>query len=173
MPTQAFAPWHEFYALLGSASATMVGLLFVAASVGSGIFTRNRVAAQRMFLSGTIVHFGVIFAICLIVLAPIQNPMLLGAMIAGCGIFGVGYYAIAWLGAIRDGLIKAVNHEDRIWYALLPALGYCCEAAAGTAIPLRIDIGCPALAVSVAGILMIALHNAWDITIWSVTRPRD
>jgi hypothetical protein len=29
--------WHEFYTLLGTAGATLVGLLFVAATVSSGV----------------------------------------------------------------------------------------------------------------------------------------
>jgi hypothetical protein len=36
---QALAAWHPFYALLGGASATMVGLLFVAVSVGGSVFS--------------------------------------------------------------------------------------------------------------------------------------
>ena len=34
----ALRPWHDFYTLFGAASATLIGLLFVAASVGTGVF---------------------------------------------------------------------------------------------------------------------------------------
>ena len=47
--TDALAHWHEFYTLLGTASATMVGLLFVAATVGSGVFTPSAVRRCACF----------------------------------------------------------------------------------------------------------------------------
>ena len=34
----ALRPWHDFYTLVGTGSATLIGLLFVAASVGTGVF---------------------------------------------------------------------------------------------------------------------------------------
>jgi hypothetical protein len=63
--------WHEYYMLLGTASATMVGLLFVAVTVGSGVFTGNRRAPLRVFVSASVVHFCGILAVCRIVLAPL------------------------------------------------------------------------------------------------------
>jgi hypothetical protein len=67
--TESLRHWHEFYTLLGTASATMVGLLFVAATVGSGVFSTDRRGALGMFLSASVVHFSSILATCLIVLA--------------------------------------------------------------------------------------------------------
>jgi hypothetical protein len=45
------------YALLGTAAGTLVGLLFVAATVATGIFPTDRPAPLRVFLSATVVHF--------------------------------------------------------------------------------------------------------------------
>ena len=167
----ALAPWHDFYTLLGQASATMVGLLFVAASVGAGIFSQNRRGALRMFLSASVVQFGCILAGCLIVLAPVPRWDYLGALILACGAFGLAYSAIAWRDAVRDRLIARVDLEDRIWYAVAPALGYCFQAAAGIAFILQQHFACAALAAAMATLLLVAIHNAWDITVWSITRP--
>ena len=38
----ALVPWHEFYALLGTAAGTLVGLLFVAATLAAGVFPSDR-----------------------------------------------------------------------------------------------------------------------------------
>jgi len=170
---QILGPWHEFYALLGAASATMVGLLFVAASVASGVFSQARPAPLRMFLSASVVHFGSILAASLLALAPIPSAALFGAIVAACGSFGVGYSAMGWRDTVRDGVAKNVDLEDRIWYAVLPALGYLCETASGVALALRPEFGAPALALSMAFLLVVAIHNAWDITVWSVTRKSE
>jgi hypothetical protein len=170
----AFGQWHEFYALLGSASATLIGLLFVAATVGSGAFTPSRRAAQRVFLSASVVHFGSVLAVCLIILLPLRRWLTLGIMILGCGLFGLGYFGLTWRDTIRDGLSARIDLEDRIWYLVLPATGYLIEAGAGIALALRQGIiGSALLAASAAWLLIVGIHNAWDITIWSVTRTRD
>jgi hypothetical protein len=162
--------WHEFYALLGAASATMVGLLFVAASVGSGVFTVDRRAALRMFLSASVVHFSSTLVVCLIVLAPIESGVAFGLLIAGCGVFGLAYSAMAWRDTVNDGLIQKIDLEDRTWYAVLPSLVYLFEAASGVMLAMNVDDGRGALAVSVGLLLVVGIHNAWDITVWSMSR---
>jgi hypothetical protein len=169
----ALGRWHEFYMLLGTASATMVGLLFVAATVGSGVFTAGRRAGLRVFLSASVIHFSTILVACLIVLVPIQNWVSLGVMIAGCGLFGLGYYGLAWRDMVRDGLSKAIDWEDRFWYAVLPVGGYLFETGTGVLIASRMSLGCDALALSMGMLLVIGIHNAWDITVWSITRRPD
>jgi hypothetical protein len=164
------SPWHEFYALLGAASGTLVGLLFVAATVGSGVFSADRRGPLRMFLSASVVHFTGILLVCLAVLAPFRSQFVPGALIVAGGLFGLGYYALTWRDAVRDGLSKKIDLEDRIWYAVLPVCAYLLETAAGGALAWRPEIGCDLLAASVAMLLLIGIHNAWDITLWSMTR---
>jgi hypothetical protein len=40
----AIQRWHDFYVLLGGAAATLVGLTFVAASIGAGVLTSSHEA---------------------------------------------------------------------------------------------------------------------------------
>jgi hypothetical protein len=174
----ALGPWHEFYTLLGTASATMVGLLFVAATVAGGVFSASRRAAQRVFLSASVVNFSLILAVSLIVLAPVRTWVLLGVMIMGCGLFGLVHSGLACVDTVRDGMIKRIDLEDRTWYIAFPIVGYMCVVASGVVLALgprvgRPDIGCAALAVSAGVLLAVGVHNAWDITVWSITRRQD
>jgi hypothetical protein len=169
----ALASWRSFYELLGAASATMIGLLFVAATVGSGIFSRDRRAASRVFLSASVVHFSGILAVCLIAMAPLRSQILFGSLIIVGGLFGLAYYGATWRDTVRDGLIKSIDLEDRIWYAVLPVGGYLSETASGVTLALDLPPGWPALAGTMGVLLLIAIHNAWDITIWSITRRRE
>jgi hypothetical protein len=169
----ALVPWHDFFSLLGEAAATMTGLLFVAASVGSGIFSANRPGAVRMFLSSSVVHFACILTVCMIALAPIPNAALLGAMIAACGGFGLIYCGLALRDLARTGRVAAVDWEDRSWYCLFPVIGYLLETGAGVALARKAEAGGAVLALGLVILLLSAIHNAWDITVWSITRPRE
>jgi hypothetical protein len=169
----ALGLWHEFYTLLGTASATMVGLLFVAATVGAGVFSRDRRAALRVFLSASVVNFSLLLSASLVVLAPVRSWVLLGVMIVACGLFGLAHSCLAWRDTLHDGLIKAIDLEDRVCYIVLPIVGYLLMAGAGVVLALRLDMGCAALAGSMGLLLAVGLHNAWDITVWSITRRRE
>jgi hypothetical protein len=172
--TDALATWHEFYALLGTASATLVGLLFVATTVASGVFSSDRRAPLRVFLSASVVHFSGILVACLIVMVPLRSWMAFGLLILGCGGFGLTYCGLSWRDTVRDGqLSKAIELDDWNWYLVLPIVGYLLEAASGVALALRFEMGCAALAVSMGILLVVGIHNAWDITVWAMTRRKE
>ncbi len=167
------ARWHEFYTLLGTAAGTLVALLFVAASVASGVFSTDRRAPLRIFLSATVVHFSSVLVGSLILLAPIEDWAALGAMVLVCALVGIGYCGLVWRDAARDGLAARIDLEDRVWYAVLPVGAYLSEAAAGALLASRWAAGCVVLAISLTFLLVVGIHNAWDITIWTVTRRRE
>lgn len=165
--------WHEFYSLLGTASATMIGLLFVAASVGTGVFSAGRRAPMRVFLSASVVHFSSVLAVSLIIIAPLQSRGVLAGLVAMCGAVGLAYSCLAWRDTVRDELNAAIDLEDRVWYILLPVGVYLLEIAVGISIAWHTRDGCVGLAVVTGMLLLIGIHNAWDITVWMITRRRE
>src|SRR5689334_7696142 len=129
--------WHEFYTLAGTAGATLVGLMFVAASVGSTGWSRR--AALRVFLSATVVHFSSVLCVSLCVLAPLPGVLVFGSLIAAIGCIGLIYCAFVVIDSVRDGLAKHIDWDDRIWYAGLPIVGYLALGGAGVAEALKIE----------------------------------
>lgn len=113
-PTDALAAWHSFHARLGEASSTMVALLFVAAKIGAGVFSGTRPRAARVCLSASVGNFGLILALALIILTPLEHWPVLGALVIACGLFGFGHTTLAWRGSLQNGLIARIDTEDRI-----------------------------------------------------------
>jgi hypothetical protein len=75
-------PWHEFYALLGTAAAALVALLFVAASLGANVFTAESAGGTRTFMSPVVFHYTNILFLSLIALVPEQTPTIFSIVIA-------------------------------------------------------------------------------------------
>lgn len=168
--SDALETWHEFYSLAGTASATLVGLLFVAASVGSGVFSHDRPAPLRVFLSASIVNFSSVLAACLVLLSPIESWLLLGLAVVACGMIGLVHCGVGLRDSMRSDLFAKIDLEDRTWYLVMPMTGYLLEAASGVSLALRWPQGCGALAVAVGLLLMVGIRNSWDITVWTVAR---
>ena len=163
-------PWHDFAVLLGTAAATLIGLLFVAASVGTNVFTMERQSAVRVFLSPSVVHFCTILSATLITLAPIPTALTLGLLITASGLLGAIYVVLVWRMMIRDGYAKTLDLTDRLWYASAPALGYATLIAAGITLALNLAPACILYAAALALLLGAGIRNAWDITTWIILK---
>ena len=173
MPAPLLAAWHDFYALIGTAAATLVGLMFVAASVGSGVFTQERQVGLRTFLSPTVVAFSVVVATSLIASLPVAGWRVPGGLLMTIGLLGVIYAGRVGHRMAREGLIASIDTEDRAWYVAVPALAYLLLAVAGLAFGIRPDAGCTILAISTCLLLLAGIRNAWDMTTWVVMRRRE
>ena len=68
--TELLHPWHDFYVFLGTAAATLIGAMFVVASIGGGFLTHDRSPEIRAFLTPTVVHLATILLACAVMLVP-------------------------------------------------------------------------------------------------------
>jgi hypothetical protein len=162
--------WRDFYIMLGTASATLVGLLFVAVAAGSSVFTKDRHPGLRAFLSPSVVHFTSVLASCLLAATPLRRWLLLGLLIGAVGAFGLVYSTLVWRSMLRHGFTTTIDLEDRIWYAALPAVGYALMSAAGVTLALRSEPGFDLLALGMGLLVLVGIRNAWDMTVWAVIR---
>jgi len=81
-PADALKGWHDFYLLVGTAGATLLALLFVAASLGAGFLTQERQGGTRTFMSPVVVHFTTVFFLSAIALVPSHQAKLFAALIS-------------------------------------------------------------------------------------------
>ena len=166
----ALRDWHDFYVLIGTASATLVGLMFVAASIGATYFHVEREAGLRAFLTPTVLHFAAVLITCLVIIAPSHSNLSLGIALAAGSLLGLGYSLRVWV-MVRRRNFK-IDREDQLWCLLAPITGYLFMAAAAVfalvlpASPIGLDL----LAVSLVLLLVLGIHNAWDMTVWIAVR---
>jgi hypothetical protein len=108
--------WHDFYLLVGTASATLVGLMFVTASIAANLFTEKNREALRAFISPTVVHFCAILFVCILAAIPSQTWRTLGGLLLAGGAAGIVYSARVWVQLVRRSF--NVDVVDRMFYAL-------------------------------------------------------
>ena len=161
--------WHDFYVVAGTASATLVGLMFVAASLGSSIFNEENLEPLKAFLTPTVVHFGSVMFACLLVIIPTQTPPTLGGLLVAGAILGVGYCINIFVQLVIRRRFK-VDFSDRLFYALIPLLGYLLLSIAGVLLWLRLRESVNVLAAGVLTLLLAGIRNAWDMTLWTAIK---
>jgi hypothetical protein len=171
--TEALRNWHDFYALIGTAAATLVGLTFVAASIGRGVFTSAHQAGTRSFLSPTVVHFSAVLLICLFASAPTETWLFLGILLSSSGLIGSAYSAWIWRRMTKHGFWVTIDMADRLWYTILPIPAYVVVGGSGLSLLLHNEGSLNVLAMSVIALLIIGIRNAWDMTIFTMYRNQN
>ena len=157
------AAWQNFYVIIGSAAATLTGLLFVVVTLIAGVRIRTSSPNNgiAVFSTPNVVHFGVALLIAAILSAPWQAlwnaALLLGLLGAG----GMVYIVIVLRRTRRQTDYEPVL-EDWLWHTILPMASYTAFVVGAILLPVH---PAPVLFVIAAGtllLLFIGIHNAWD-----------
>src|ERR1700735_446965 len=135
---------HDFYILLGTAGATLLGLLFVAVSLGAGYLTEEHQSATRTFMSPVVVHFTSVFFLSAVALFPWRQAKFFAALIGVTALIGAMISTYITIQVVRTDMTNYM--EDYLAYGLLPGVGYLVLLAAAVSIYVEKDFGLNALA---------------------------
>ena len=158
------AQWHEFYALLGTAAAALIALLFVAVSISTSVLTPDPESRRNTstYLSPVVFHYANLLFLSLIALIPTQTRESFGLVIGAAGIGSVIYSIVIAMRVHRNSISDLA---DRLCYGAIPALCY----ATGPVVALLLVEDKPAGLDLLAGaallLLVINIRNAWDLMI--------
>jgi hypothetical protein len=166
---ELFHTWHDFYVLVGTASATLVGLMFVAASIGGSVFNETHRIALQAFISPTVVNFAAALFISIGVMIPSQTSLSLGLLLTAGGVAGVIYAGRVWFYMFVRRRFH-VDAIDRNFYATVPLLGYLLVLAAGILLLLGLGWSAEVTAAALVVLLFAGIRNAWDMTTWIMMR---
>src|SRR5882724_3395070 len=132
--TAAALGWQNFYLLVGTAAATLVGLMFVAVTFGSSLVTAETSPTARSFLDPTFTHFVQILLTACLLTIPSMRPVLLGAlMLVIAGLRLAALFRI--YGHMRQAHEAHNDLELSDWLSgvVFPLLSYLLLATAGVA----------------------------------------
>jgi hypothetical protein len=81
--------WHDFYLMIGTAAATLLGLLFVSLSLNVDIISREENDDLRVLAAQSFINFLCTLMFSVVFLIPNQVPPGLGLPLLGIGGFGL------------------------------------------------------------------------------------
>ncbi len=166
-----FSHWQNFYLLVGTASATLIGLLFVAISLGSSIPVPQAIAYIRTFVTPIfLVYAQVVFVSCL-ALMPIDNVWLLSCLLIVLGVLDLFFTGkIMWRIRVVHRGDADIEHGYWLWYLLLPGLVSLLFIASALGLFFDEPLTVPGIAVVVLLSLALGLRNTWNLLLWLVMR---
>lgn len=156
--------WQNFYVIIGTAAATLTGLMFVVVTLIAGV--RERVSspgeAFAIFNTPNVFHFGAALLVAAILSAPWQALWHVGLLLGLLSLGGVSYVIIV-LRRIRHRLMGYQPVlEDWLWDIVLPLVSYTSLVVAALLLPIYPASTLFVIAAATLLLLFIGIHNAWD-----------
>jgi len=167
--------WQNFYMLIGTAAATLTGLMFVVTTLIAGIDAHPSTlnAAVSAFNTPTVVQFGTVLLLAGLLSAPWQTFSSPGLLLGLVGL-GMVFYSITVLQRMRRVPHYQSTLEDWLWYLVFPLLSHLSLIVAAFVLP---GNPAPALYIVAAAmilLLLIGIRNAWDmVTFLAVERAHS
>jgi hypothetical protein len=157
------ATWQTFYVLIGSASATLTGLMFVVVTLIAGERVRVPSSSEAFttFNTPNVLHFCLALLVASVLSAPWQALWQAGVLLGLVGLGGATYVIIVLRRVRRQTDYQPVM-EDWLFHTVFPLVSYTALVVAAILLP---GYPVPALFVIAAAtvlLLFIGIHNAWD-----------
>jgi hypothetical protein len=165
-----FAGWEDFYLLIGSAAAALIGLLFVVSTLTAGRARSLVLRGNRLYLSPIVWHFGAILVLSGGAMAPVITPAAFAAATGFLSIIGLVTGLRIALAIRRASPGEAF---DLCWYGLAPAALYLLLAATAFGLAAARLWAVSAAAALLMALLLVCIHNAWDLVTWLAPRADD
>jgi hypothetical protein len=167
--------WQNFYMIVGTAAATLTGLMFVATSLVAGIETHVTTANAGIsaFNTPTVVHFGIVLLLAGILSAPWQTFSSLSVLLGLLGL-GMVIYSILVLRRMRRVPHYQSTLEDWLWYLTFPLLANVLLVVAAFMLRLNPASALYIIGAAMATLLLVGIRNAWDmVTFLAVERSHS
>ena len=159
--------WQNFYMLTGAAAATLMGLLFVAITVGGYIPAQRAEKYLRTFVTPALIYyFQALFTACLAVI-PLQSLLFLAGAEIILGIIDI-YLGLHILRRIRTHHMHDIELDADywLWHIMLPVVVGLLLVTSAISFFLHSPYASIELAIVQLLYLSIGLHNTWTLTVW-------
>ena len=165
--------WHDFFLLTGGAAATLLGLVFVAASIAATV-PNDKLGDARsrgLWVLPIVYAFLRVLMVGALGIVPGQTPRSFGVILAALALPDLArmvrvLFAMRVIHRTREPFSVA----DWGWYVAYPIASTAALALTGLSLAFDWNLPVQLLAAGILGHLVIGVHNAWELADWLATR---
>jgi uncharacterized protein YbjT (DUF2867 family) len=171
-----FHDWENFYLIVGSAAAALIGVMFVVVTLAAGFSSASRLAqGARVYLTPVVFHLSLVVVVSALAVTPEIQADVIGALVAVGALSGFIYTILTTVRMFGGGLPTPPDLSDRWFYGVLPSLSYAALAGAAIACWTTPRAAAYGIGGTMLILVLISIRNAWDLATFMTTteRPRE
>lgn len=166
--------WQNFYFMTGGAAAALIGLMFVAMSLGMHLVSEVSAASFQHFVTPGIVYFTSALLLACVMLAPGYSATALALLTTVGGAVGLIRTAL-YVRYLIEAAREYADFDIAEWLGqvIVPLLSYGLIVVGG--ILLAVDQMVLAFRVwwlAMILLLLCGIRNTWSIVIWIIDRHK-
>jgi len=165
------AAWQSFYILVGTAAATLVGLMFVALAFGAGR-VGTTLSSARAFADPTFMHFSQVLVTSAVAVFPTMEATSFGIVL-----IAIAALRLMLMVRVFRGMMTAqrahgdLELSDWVIGLALPVAGFATLVLIGAGFVAGYGVSFTALATLTLLTLLLGMYGAWELMVWmAVTR---
>jgi len=170
-----FDGWSEYFFMIGSSAAALIGLMFVVVTLTAGHKSEQVERGKHFYTSPIVWHLAVVLVLSGAAIAPAMGPGLFGSASGALALLGIAIGIRSAVGiARRPGAPEAAGF-DMFWYGVAPALAYAGLAVAAFAVLRHESWGASLVAADLMALLLVSIHAEWDLVTYlaPIAGPSD
>lgn len=169
---QTLHSWQTFYFTMGGASAALIGLMFVALSLGTSLVAEANYEDARLFVTPSVLYFVSVLLIACIMLVPTYSPLGLALLLFTGGLPGfllTSHYAYRLIGIAKRNQDFILS--DWLAQVIAPLSGYGLLLIVAAAFASdHTDLAFAGAWFVTILLLLSAITNTWSLMAWIIER---
>ena len=158
-----FEGWSEYFFMIGSSAAALIGLMFVVVTLTAGRGRDETERGKHLYTSPIVWHLAAVLVLSGGAIAPAVTPRIYGLASGALALLGIAIGARSAVGiARRPGAPEAAGF-DMFWYGVAPLLLYVGLGTVAVGILEGASWGAAGVAADLMALLLVSIHAEWDL----------
>lgn len=158
-----FEGWGEYFFMIGSSAAALIGLMFVVVTLTAGRDRQQTERGKHLYTSPIVWHLAVVLLLSGAAIAPTMHPKLFGIASAGLALLGIAMAIRSTVGIARFQITGPDSTFDMWWYGIIPGVAYLGLGAAAAVVLGGSSWSASAVAAALMALLLVSIHAEWDL----------
>lgn len=167
--------WSEYFFMIGSSAAALIGLMFVVVTLTAGRDRQEVERGKQLYTSPIVWHLAAVLVLSGGAIAPAVGAKLFGIASGCAAVLGLGIGLRSAFGIARRPGAPDSAGFDIFWYGLAPAIAYAGLIVAAFGMVTGLSWGPAAAAADLMALLLVSIHAEWDLVTYlaPIAGPRD
>lgn len=168
-----FEGWGEFFLMVGSAAAVLIGLIFVVVTLMDDRPRSTVLAGSQLYMGPIVLNMSFVLVLSAAALIPGVDARDYAVACAVCALWGGARAGYSLIGIRKLSASDEVHWTDAWFYGVIPLAIYLATFGVVAAFWQGARWAGDGIAAVITALLLLGIRNEWDLVTWLAPKSED